>query len=229
MIQNPYAVLGISENATPEEIKKAYRKKVKQYHPDLNPGDETATQKMNEVNEAYDMLTNPEKYKRRETGNPYGQNPYGSSGNPYGQGGFAGFDFEDIFRGFARRVVVQPLASDSPAVAGAIRAINQMQYGAAVEILRAVETARRNARWYYVSAMAHYGMGHTMEAVAHMERAVSMDPNQPEYKNILEQMRYAGQSYRQSGGFSVDSNGMFKCCAGLCLARLFCPFCFCGC
>ena len=83
MISDPYKILGVSENATKEEIKKAYRKKAKEYHPDLHPDDPDAERKMNEVNEAYDMLNHPEKYKKTEqqnTGNPYG-NPYGS---PYG-------------------------------------------------------------------------------------------------------------------------------------------------
>ena len=56
MVQDPYRVLGIDKNATEEEIKKAYRKKAKECHPDLHPDDPDAQQKMNEVNEAYDML-----------------------------------------------------------------------------------------------------------------------------------------------------------------------------
>lgn len=60
MEKDPYEVLGISPGATKEEIKKAYRKKAKQYHPDLHPGDEQAAEKMNEINIAYDRLSNPE-------------------------------------------------------------------------------------------------------------------------------------------------------------------------
>lgn len=72
MVTDPYKVLGVSRDATKEEIKKAYRQKGKEYHPDLHPNDPEATKKMSEINEAYDMLTHPEKYEKR------GQNPYGS-------------------------------------------------------------------------------------------------------------------------------------------------------
>ena len=67
MVQDPYRVLGIDKNATEEEIKKAYRKKAKECHPDLHPDDPDAQQKMNEVNEAYDMLKNPDKYRQQSS------------------------------------------------------------------------------------------------------------------------------------------------------------------
>lgn len=57
---DPYKVLGVSPGASQDEIKKAYRKKAKEYHPDLHPDDPEAARKMNEINEAYDMLQNPE-------------------------------------------------------------------------------------------------------------------------------------------------------------------------
>ena len=66
MIDDPYKVLGVSKDATKDEIKRAYRKKAKEYHPDLHPDDPKAAEKMNEVNEAYDMLNNPEKYQNRQ-------------------------------------------------------------------------------------------------------------------------------------------------------------------
>ncbi len=97
MIDDPYKVLGLSPGASAEEIKKAYRKKAKEYHPDLHPDDPTAAQKMNEINEAYDMLQHPEKYKARREQEAKkqqenarysgygGQTGYGgSSGNGYG-------------------------------------------------------------------------------------------------------------------------------------------------
>ena len=60
MAKDPYAVLGVSRNATEEEIKNAYRRLAKQYHPDLHPDDPSCAAKMNELNEAYDAIKNPE-------------------------------------------------------------------------------------------------------------------------------------------------------------------------
>ena len=90
MVNDPFAVLGIPSSASEDEIKSAYRKLAKKYHPDLNPGDKTAEEKMREVNEAYTRALQIKKTGR----DPY-QNPYGSSsssgasgyyGNPFGQG-----------------------------------------------------------------------------------------------------------------------------------------------
>ena len=65
VVDDPYKVLGISPGATQDEIKRAYRKKAKECHPDLHPNDPNAERRMNEVNEAYDMLMNPDKYAQR--------------------------------------------------------------------------------------------------------------------------------------------------------------------
>ena len=61
MIEDPYQILGVSPNASDEKIKQAYRKLAKKYHPDLNPGDPVAAQKMQQVNAAYEQIKNPEK------------------------------------------------------------------------------------------------------------------------------------------------------------------------
>ena len=96
-----YEVLGIGRNADAKEIKKAYRKLAKKYHPDMNPGDKQAEQKFKEITEAYNVLSDTEKKKLydqygfaafEEGGNPYGNGGQGTAGNGF-HGGFGGFDF----------------------------------------------------------------------------------------------------------------------------------------
>ena len=89
MVNDPFAVLGISPSASEDEIKSAYRRLAKKYHPDLNPGDKAAEQKMREVNEAYTQALQIKKNGgRAPESNPYGQSSSGYSGagyqNPWG-------------------------------------------------------------------------------------------------------------------------------------------------
>ena len=94
-----YEVLGLSKGATDDEIKKAYRRLAKQYHPDMNPGDKVAENKFKEVNEAYDVLGDPDKKAKYDQ---YGHAAFdpssGFGGGGFGGGfGFDGFDISDIF------------------------------------------------------------------------------------------------------------------------------------
>lgn len=98
-----YEVLGVSKTAGEDEIKKAYRKLAKQYHPDLHPGDAKAEAAFKEVNEAYDVLSTPEKRQRYDQYGHAAFDPASASGA--GFGGFSGFgsadfDFGDIFSSF---------------------------------------------------------------------------------------------------------------------------------
>ena len=99
-----YEVLGVSKNATEEEIKKAYRQKAKQYHPDLNPGDADAEAKFKEVNEAYEVLSDKDKRGRYDQFGHAGVDPnFGAGGGAGGWGtGSGGVDFDlgDIFGSF---------------------------------------------------------------------------------------------------------------------------------
>jgi curved DNA-binding protein CbpA len=88
---DPYQVLGVSPNASEDEIRQAYRRLAKQYHPDLNPGDKTAAQKMNEINAAYDAIKNPQAYRQQQAQQQARQQ--------YSQSGYQEYNpFEDLFR-----------------------------------------------------------------------------------------------------------------------------------
>lgn len=105
-----YQTLGVTKSASPDEIKKAYRKLAMQYHPDKNQGNKKAEEKFKEISEAYEVLSDAEKRKNYDmfghagaNGNPFGGtgqqggNPFGrSGGNPFG-GGFGGADINDLF------------------------------------------------------------------------------------------------------------------------------------
>ncbi len=95
-----YEVLGLSKGASEEEIKKAYRVKAKQYHPDLNPDDPEAEAKFKEVNEAYEVLSDKEKKSRYDQFGHAGVDPnFGAGGGGFNTGGFD-FDLGDIFGSF---------------------------------------------------------------------------------------------------------------------------------
>ena len=203
MIEDPYKVLGVSPNATDDEIKQAYRRLAKQYHPDRNPGDPVAVKKMQEVNAAYEQIKNPDAYKRPGSG-------YGG-GQSYGGYGY------DPFGGWRQ----QRNTGDQYQQA----AYNYILYGRYAEALNILNNAGlKNARWYYLSALANDGLGNQVTALEHIRRAVSMEPDNMEYLQALEDIQNGGAAYRRQAGafrgFQVRG-GLWQLC--LCwAAQLFC-------
>ena len=213
MIDDPYKILGVSRDASDEDIKRAYRRLAKKYHPDLNPGDKEAAQRMQEVNAAYEQIKNPEKFTQQQSGG------YGGYGQGYG-------GYYDPFGGYYRQQQSYGNAQSGDQYQQA--AYNYIRFGRYREALNALSNAaERNARWYYLSALANDGLGNQVTALEHIRKAVSMEPDNPEYLSALDQIEHGGAAYRsQAGNFRGFTMG-FDPCTNLCLCYLFNIFC-CG-
>lgn len=213
MFDDPYKILGLQPGASDEEVKRAYRALAKKYHPDRNPGDKEAARKMQEVNAAYDQIKNPQ---QSQSGG-YGGNPYGNPyGNAYGGG------YYDPF-GSYRQQSHSSQSGDDQYQQGAYQYIRFGQYQQAINVLK--NCTERNARWYYLSALANQGVGNQVTAMEHIRKAVSMEPDNMEYLSALNRMENGGAAYRQqAGNFRGFSMG-FDPCTNLCmcyLAQIFC-------
>ena len=162
---DPYQILGVDRDASDDEIKRAYRRLAKQYHPDTNPGDEYAAKKMQEINDAYDQIKNPEKYRGP-----------GAQSNPYGQSGYGGYGYNPFggYYGQQQRSYQQKYADSY--LQAAYNNIRYRRYRDALNMLAQFE-GTRGAEWYYLSALANYGLGNQITAMEHIRLAVSMDPD----------------------------------------------------
>ena len=213
MIDDPYKILGVSPDASDDEIKRAYRALAKKYHPDRNPGDTEAAKKMQQVNAAYEQIKNPEKAQ--------------SSG---GYGSYGGYD---PFGGYYQQRSYSEGSTDDQYQRGAEQYIRFGRYQEAVNILN--NATERNARWYYLSALANDGLGNQVTALEHIRRAVSMEPDNYEYMTALEQIEHGGAAYRRQagnfGGFTMRgdpcTNLMLCWCLNLFCCGGRCPVCFC--
>ena len=204
MIDDPYKILGVSRDASDEEIKRAYRQLAKKYHPDRNPGDAEAAKKMQQVNAAYEQIKNPEKAQSST--------------------GYGGYGSYDPFGGYQQRT-----QQDGDSYLQA--AYNYIRFGRYREALNALQNCtKKDARWYYLSALANYNLGNQVPALEHIRRAVSMEPDNQEYLYTLEQMEHGGATYRRTAdnyrGFTMRGSP----CANLCICyflQLFCCRGFC--
>ena len=210
MIGDPYKVLGVSPDASDDEIKRAYRKLAKKYHPDVNPGDAEAARKMQEINAAYEQIKNPEKVHST-----------GGSGSR-GYGGYGYDPFGGAWQQYQRQQYQQQAGGDSYQQA----AEQYIRFRRFAEAINALDNStKRDARWYYLSALANDGMGNRATALEHIKRAVSMEPDNREYLHVLSIMEQGESVYRQHAGsygtFRMGRSALSSLC--LCyLAQMFC-------
>lgn len=208
-MSDPYKVLGVSPDASDEEIKQAYRRLAKKYHPDRNPGDTEAARKMQEVNAAYEQIKNPEKAQQQTASSGYSS--------------YRSYEEYDPFAAYSRRYT----SGYSDAYQrSAQQYIRYRRYGEALNALE--NSSTRDGGWYYLSALANAGLGNQVTALEHIRRAVSMDPGNPEYMDALNRMERGGTAYRQSAGDFDGFTFRGSPCEGLwlcCLANLFCNSC----
>lgn len=187
MVANPYEVLGISPNASNDEVKKAYRELSRKYHPDSyvdNPLSELAEEKFKEVQEAYDQIM-----KQRENGGY----SYQAGGQSYSS---ASSSQETVELQAARNY------------------INARRFREALNVLAGI--SNRNAMWYYYSSIANMGIGNNLVAVDHAKQAAAMEPNNMEYVNYANQMQFRSQHYQTQGyGYGRQSYGTGNLCCDL--------------
>lgn len=220
MTEDPYKVLGVSQSASDEEIQKAYRKLVKKYHPDVNPGDENAERKMREINAAYDQIKNIREGKASGS--------YGNTGSSQTSGGyygnFGGFSWEDIFGQAYGGGFSQQHNEATNELTAARNYINSGYYREALNVLNSVNPAERNARWYYFHALANYGLGNKIEAMNSAQQAVRMEPNNVEYQQLVQRLQTGGTTYRQYSS-TIPMGAGTGVCLSICLANLLCNMC----
>ena len=191
-MRDPYSVLGVSQNASDEEIKKAYRELARKYHPDNyqnNPLADLAEEKMKEINEAYEAIN-----KQRSGGGGYQP----SGGTSYG--------------GYTRQQ--GSYSGSSPTYAQVRNLINAGDLGGAERLL--YEVTQKDGEWYFLSGSIAYRKGWLDEAMQNYSLAVQMDPGNMEYRQALAMLQQRGGGYRPYGyTSSVDS---LDCCTTmLCL------------
>ena len=182
---NPYEVLGVSRNASIDEIKKAYKELSRKYHPDSyvgNPLSSLAEEKFKQVQEAYDAIMKEKNGDYNYAGN-YNNNGYNNS--------------------------------ESGEMAEVYNLLGRRAYSQALSLLDSMPNT--NAKWYYYSAIAQVGLGNNLRGMEYARMAVSMEPNNIEYQNLVNRLSFQSNRYGEvrnvyRGGRSGFDDASDLCC-----------------
>ena len=209
-MKNPYEVLGVPENASEDEIKKAYRALSRKYHPDANvnnPNKAQAEEKFKEIQQAYQQIM-----RERENG---GSGAGGSYGGGYG--GFGGYGGSSQSSSWSEEDVRMQAVENY---------IRSRHFNEALRVLS--DLSNRNARWYYLSAMANAGVGNNVLAKEHARKASEMEPDNMVYRQLVQQMENGGQWYQSMGDmYGSPMSGGGDWCMKICMLNALCGCC-CG-
>lgn len=243
---DPYQVLGVSRDASKEEIKKAYRKLSKKYHPDANinnPNKDQYEEKFKEIQQAYQTIMkmkNGGSNTSRDYGygnqSGYAGNSYGSYGNNYGGNGYGNQqdfgDFEDFFRAFGFDTRGQSEGGynanfeqeEDVHLRAALNYFNSGYYKEARNVLDNIEN--RTSKWYYYSANVNYKLGNNIKALEEAKMALNMEPNNIQYQRLVDILEGKGSWYnQQQRTYGYPSGGINDYCCQLCMLNLACNCC----
>ena len=205
-MKDPYSILGVSSDATDEEVKNAYRALARKYHPDNygddNPLKDLANEKMQEINSAYDEIQ-----RMRSSGG--GSSTYRGGGTYY-----------DSYSG---------TGSSSGVYTEIRRLINSRRFFEAERHIAEVPISDRTAEWHYLYSVILMHKGNVNDAMRELEMACSMEPGNIEYQKAKQMFNTSSRGYGSTyygGGYSRRANADDAC---NCCMNLICLDCLCEC
>ena len=206
-MNDPYQILGVSENASDEEIKKAYRELARKYHPDNyhdNPLADLAQEKMKEINAAYEQITKERSSGRRAGG---GSSSYGGGASYGGYGGYQGYGGSRSYSGQSSVLQQARIAIQTGNISRAEALLDNY--------------SDHNAEWNFLKGAVCYRRGWLDEALRYYRAAVKLDPGNAEYRQALEYMEGTEDtSYSPTGSFGTLCSG--NPCLSLCCLWALC-------
>ena len=244
VFMDPYQILGVSRDASDDEIKKAYRNLSRKYHPDANinnPNKAQAEEMFKKVQSAYDQIMKERQYGGHgNAGSQYGpgSSQYGGYSGGYGNSSYGGGSYRNGsdyggFGGFGGFNGGSSSQEEEPRMQAARNFINSGHYKEACNVLDSIPD--RNAKWYYYSAIANSGIGNQINALEYAKKAAAMEPGNAEYRQLVNRLESNGRWYADRGsqyGFGGDSRSnclsdlcCCMCASGMCGGGLPCFFC----